>query len=170
MGLIDNAQPQADVLEQARQKFEALVPEGKRDALDRVVTAGKKILYSKDSHAMVEKELAGADPVAAAGTGAADLMGLLVKESRGTMPKEVVAPAMMILLTDVLDYLKQTGRAKGDAADLDTATQSLTAALMKEGGVDESKMRTILDKAQASMKDPAMAAKMKEHMGGQYGA
>lgn len=167
MGMLN--QPQTDVLEQARQKFEEQVPQQYQDALNRVVTAGKKILYSKESHAMVEQELAGDNPVAAAGAGAADLMGMLVKESRGTMPRQVVAPAMMILLTDVLDYLKQTGRAKGDAADLETATQALTDTMMKAAGVSPAQFHAILDKAQGAMSDPAIAAKMREHMGAQNG-
>lgn len=136
-----------DVLEQVRQRTMQQVPEQYQDALQRVVLAGKKVLYSKDSHGLVEEQLSVDDPVAAAGEGAVELLGLLAKESRGTMPKQVAAPAMLILLTDVLDYLKQTGRAKGDAADLDSATRAMTATVMKAAGVSPEGFQQIAAKA-----------------------
>lgn len=146
-----------------RAQVEQQVPEKMRDAYGRVMLAGQKIMYSKETNGAVEQRIKGAgSPAEAAGSGAVELIGILAQNSRGTMPREVAGPAMMGLMAETLDYLQQTGRIKGDAADVDTATKALMDAMMKGAGVDQAGFDQILSKAQESMSNPEIAAKMKE--------
>lgn len=152
-----------DVLAALQDQVASRVPEQYRDAFGRVLTAGRRLMYDKSTHPVIEQQIASAgDPVAAVGTGAAELMGLLIQNSKGTMPKAVIGPAMVALMGEGLDYLRQTGRAKGDAADVDRATQALSEALMGAAGVTPQSFDAVLAKAQDSLADPQVAAKMKE--------
>jgi hypothetical protein len=67
------------------------------------------------------------------------------------------------LLTEILDYMKQTGRIEGTAADLETATRAMSETVMKGSG---GNFDQILSKTSEAMKDPAIAAKMQQHMQG----
>ena len=99
-------------------------------------------------------------------TVALELLGILAHESRGTLPPTLVGPSAVILMTEILDYLKQTGRIKGDAADLETAARALSETMMKGSGVTPEAFDQILGKTQEAMQDPNIAATMQQHMQG----
>ena len=172
MGLIDDgtAAPAVsgnDPITQARSMVEQKVPAAQQDALQRIVLAGQKILYDQQTNTEVEKRLqASKNPAEAAGSGALELLGVLAHESRGTLPQPLVGPAATILMTEILDYLKKTGRIKGDAADLETAARSLSDTMMKASGVTPDTFDQILNKTSEAMNDPNIAAKMQQHMQG----
>lgn len=164
MGLIDEG---SDILAKTRAAFEERVPQEQQDALQRIVLAGKKILYDKTTNTAVEKRLAAAkDPAAAAGSGAVELVGVLARESRGTLPKDLVGPSAAILMTEILDYMKQTGRIEGSPADLEKATRSMAETMMKGSGVSSDQFDQILGKTSEAMNDPKIAAAVQQQMQG----
>jgi len=171
MGLIDDgsaapapATDGGDVIAKTRAAFEQKVPADQQASLQRIILAGQKILYDKTTNSAVEKRLQSSDnPAAAAGAGAAELLSVLMRESRGTLPKALIGPATGVLLTEILDYMKQTGRIEGTAADLETATRAMSETVMKGSG---GNFDQILSKTSEAMKDPAIAAKMQQHMQG----
>jgi hypothetical protein len=174
MGLIDDgsaapapAADGGDVIAKTRAAFEQKVPAEQQDALSRIIMAGKKVLYDEKTNTEVEKRMqASQNPAEAAGSGAVELLGVLAHESRGTLPKALVGPSAAILMTEILDYLKQTGRIEGTAADLETATRAMSEAMMRAAGASPDHLDQILSKTSEAMKDPAIAAKMQQHMQG----
>lgn len=171
MGILDEAAPQAapqgDIISQVRSNFEQRVPQEKQDALQRIVLAGKKILYDKTTNTEVERRMQSAqNPAEAAGSGAVELLGVLAHESRGTLPKDLIAPSVGVLMTEILDYMKQTGRIKGTPEELEAATKALSEAMMRGSGVSEQTFDQILEKAGQAMSDPNIAATMQQHMQG----
>lgn len=173
MGLIDEgtaaAQPApdaagGDVIAKTRAAFEQKVPADQQAALQRIILAGQKILYDKTTNSVVEKRLQSSDnPAEAAGAGAAELLSVLMRESRGTLPKALIGPATGVLLTEILDYMKQTGRIEGSAADLETATRAMSETVMKGSG---NNFDQVLGKTSEAMKDPNIAAQVQQHMQG----
>lgn len=177
MGLIDEAAaapaptPDApaggDLIEQTRSAAEQKVPPEQKEALQRIIVAGQQILYDKTTNSEVEKRMqASKNPAEAAGSGALELLGVLAHESRGTLPQPLIGPAATILMTEILDYMKKTGRIKGDATDLETAARALSDTMMKGSGVTPETFDQILSKTSEAMQDPNIAAKMQQHMQG----
>lgn len=167
MGIIDDGAAAPDPIAQTRAAVEQKVPAEQKDALQRILLAGQRILYDKQTNTEVEKRIQESKtPAEAAGGGALELLGILAHESRGTLPPKLIGPSAIILMTEILDYLKQTGRIKGDAADLETAARALSDTMMKGSGVSPQSFDEIFSKAQSAMQDPNMAAAMQQHMQG----
>ncbi len=164
MGIIDDS---SDPIAQTRAAVEQKVPAEQQDALQRILLAGQRILYDKQTNTEVEKRIQESKtPAEVAGGGALELLGILAHESRGTLPPKLVGPSAIILMTEILDYLKQTGRIKGDAADLETAARALSETMMKASGVTPEAFDQILGKTQEAMQDPNISATMQQHMQG----
>ncbi len=178
MGLIDDtgaapATPDAapapaagggDPISQLRAQFEQKVPDDQKDALQRIVLAGQKVLYDKQTNSAVEQRMQSSkNPADAAGSGAVELLGVLMRESRGTFPKQLIGAAVGVLMTEILDYMKQTGRINGTNEDLAAASKAMMEATLQKSG---SSMDELLGKTSEAMKDPAIAAKMQQHMQG----
>lgn len=175
MGLIDDTgaapapatEPDAggsDSISQLRAQFEQKVPDDQKDALQRIVLAGQKILYDKQTNTAVEQRMQAAkNPAAAAGSGAVELLGVLMRESRGTFPKQLIGPAVGILMTEILDYMKQTGRIDGTNEDFAAASKAMMEATLQKSG---SSMDELLGKTEQAMSDPNIAAKMQQQMQG----
>jgi hypothetical protein len=169
MGIINAAQPASapDLIQQARSAFEQRVPKEQQDILQRIILAGKKVLYDQTTNSEVEKRIQDSPtPAEAAGSGAVELLGVLAHESRGTLPQALIGPSAAVLMTEILDYLKQTGRIKGDAADLEAAAKALSETMMKGSGVTPEGFDQILGKMSQSMQDPKIAAAVQQHMQG----
>ena len=172
MGLIDEttaapapAASGGDLIEKARNAFEQKVPADGQDALQRIALAGKKFLYDDQMNKEVEERIASSsNPAEEAGSGAVEVLGILMKESRGTFPKDLVAPSAGILMLEILDYLKRTGRIEGTADDIDRATRALSNTLLEASGVTPDTFNQILNKTSESMKDPNIAAQMQRYM------
>lgn len=173
MGIIDDtavpdaAPAAADPIQQVRAAVEQQVPADQKDALQRIILAGQRILYDKDTNPEVENRIKESKtPAEAAGGGALELLGILAHESRGTLPPKLVGPSAVILMTELLDYLKQSGRIKGDASDLETAARALSDTMMKGSGVSPQGFDEILGKTSEAMQDPNIASAVQQHMQG----
>lgn len=111
--------------------------------LDRMVLAGKKVMFSEQSHKMFLEQLDAPGTVAQKlGQGVAGLMGLLWQESRQSLPPQLLIPAGMVLVAVAADFLRQGGM---DVTDEDVAggIEALVTALLQAGGVDPEKMAEI---------------------------
>ncbi len=158
MGLIQQGQQtREDVIAKLAQSAAQSVPEKYKDAFERTVLAGKKVMYSDQTHQLMQEALSqGGDPVAAVGKGVMQLMGILSKESRGTLPQEVFMPASLALMADALDYVKQTKGVPVGAPEVERATESFTGALMESAGITPSALQSAMAKTGEVMQDPQM--------------
>jgi len=88
-----------------------------KKALDRVIDAGKKLIFGKDTHDQIMAGLENADESSmpqALSDGAVSVASILYKKSGGTMPGEIIIPAGTVLMALVCDYLSKSGRPMSD--------------------------------------------------------
>jgi hypothetical protein len=111
--------------------------------LQRIVLAGRKVMFSKQSHHMMIEQLQGPGPIAQKlGEGTAGLMALLMQESKNSLPPSLLIPAGMVLLAYAADFLRKSGQKVSDA-DIGEAINVMTSAILHAGGVDADKLAAI---------------------------
>ena len=84
----------------------------KLSALNRILDAGNKLIFGKDTHYQILEDLTDDDDTQLSrelGEGAANLAVLMFKKSGGTMPQELIVPAGVILLARVCEFLSRSG-------------------------------------------------------------
>jgi len=97
-------------------------------------------------------------------------MGMLMQESRNTIPKEVFVPASLALMAEALDYVGQKqGREIGNE-DVDNATKSYADSMMQLSGYTPDMVEQMAGKTQEWMQDPRYAQLIQQRMGGANGA
>lgn len=81
-----------------------------RDSLDRIVIAGQKVMFSKETHkymlSMLDSQGEMSDKL---GIGIVELLGLLFQQSKGNLPPHLAIPAGSILLVKACEYVEKTG-------------------------------------------------------------
>lgn len=79
-------------------------------ALDRVVKAGHELMFGKDTHNKIMDGLEDSQDIGGdLGSGAANMMLLLFKQSGNTIPGDVIIPAGVILLARASEFFKESG-------------------------------------------------------------
>ncbi len=105
-------------------------------ALDRVVAAGMKLLYSPQTRQQLmnglSKKAPPDDVLAIEITGA---MKIMIDVSKGKMPAQVIAPAADILCIDLADFANKSGVMKIDAKTLLSARTKTALGVAKVCGV-----------------------------------
>lgn len=124
----------------------------KHEALDRIVTAGMKVMFGKDTHNLMIEQLDGeGDMVQKTAEGVTKLMVILYQQSNNTMPMDLVVPAASILLAKTYDFLEQSG----DYVSEDDMAQSLkimTKLILREAGADDAQLDQLNAQKQTSPK------------------
>lgn len=122
------------------------MPPELQEAYDRVVLAGMKIMFSKDSHKLMLKELQKPGPVGQKlGQGIAGLMLILVKESNNSIPPAVLIPAGIQLLMQAVDFMRQTDMEKVTNQDIGDGMELMIMTLMEKFGASPEKVQQMLN-------------------------
>lgn len=140
------------------------MPPELQKAYERVVVAGMKIMFSKETHDKAIRAIEGPGPVdKRLATGVAGLVAELFRQSNGTIPQAVLIPAATNLLGQAADFLRKTGQEQVDDKTLASAMHEMINIILDMFGVDPQKMASALD-----MFDKSEAAqKVKQQMGAQ---
>jgi len=148
------------LLEQTRQKIlESVQPQELTQAIEKVVEAGKKILYSPKTRDMVMQELqTEGDIEDVIGSGVAKLTGLVYVEYKKTLPMEVLMPVSMLLMLEVLDFLEQGGKIQVNNDTLAETTQATASAMLQLLGVTPEKLEEYTQQAQGGASQGAQGA------------
>ena len=147
------------LLKQAQTKIESGVQD--RDAYNRIVQAGTKVIYDKATFTELSKEIRQAqDPVTEIAEGMIGILGILYKQSRKTMPIPAMVMAGMSLLLDALDFAEQAGLVKIDKAELNKATTHYLNSLLPKFGLTPDKIDATLGQLGGTIKDPAKMAQI----------
>src|SRR3990167_8756013 len=86
------------------------VPQELQSSLERVVVAGKRILYAPQMKGMIEKQLKEKGPIEKKlADGVLGLIILLESQSKPSLPAKVIIPAAVELLYEVADFLSEAG-------------------------------------------------------------
>lgn len=153
-GIIERtAQPQNgmpfDQTQELERMAQTLGPE-REDAFKRVVMAGKRILYGKETQKMVNEFLETEAPVAEQlGAGIANLVIMIDNQAQGNIPKEVIVPAATVLLFDAADFLKQSGQTI-TVQDIGAAYEIMFYNLFSGYGVPPEQLDMIMDEVAAN--------------------
>lgn len=111
--------------------------------LDRIVLAGRKIMFSPQSHKMMLDQLNGPGTMGSKlGLGVAGLIALLWQESKQSLPPQLLIPAGMILVAVAADFLRQAGQSVTDQ-DIGQGMEAMVTALMHSAGVNADKVAEI---------------------------
>lgn len=108
--------------------------------LQRIVLAGMKVMFDKQTHQMMLDQLEGPGTIAQkVGQGVAGLVALLMQESKNSLPPDMLIPAGMVLVVKAVEFLRESGQEVSDQ-DLGEAMNAMVTALLQAGGVDPDKL------------------------------
>lgn len=145
------------LLLKTEQVVQSKVPPELLKAFQKIILAGSKVMYSKQTSDMLSKEInAKGDPAEVAGSGVAKLMGLLISQSKGTMPMKAAIPAATVLLCEGLSFMEEAGRIKVDKNVLAKAMRALSSGLLQLFGVTPDKLGQMMQKQKQQPQQPPM--------------
>ena len=140
------ARPEGDDLSTKTVTDNIKMPPDLQNAYDRVVTAGMKVMFSKESHQVMLQEIQRPGPLdQRLGKGIAGLMLMLFKESNGSIPPSVIIPAGVKLLMEAVEFLRDSGLEKPTNADIGNGMEIMISTILEKFGVPPDKMAQMLN-------------------------
>ena len=138
--------PEGDDLTTEAVTKDIKMPPELQEAYERVVIAGMKVMFSKESHRAMLQEIQKPGPMdERLGKGIAGLMLMLFKESNETMPPAVIIPAGVNLLMEAVDFLRNSGLAKPTNADIGGGIEIMMATVLDKFGLPPDKLAQMLN-------------------------
>lgn len=117
------------------------MPPELQEAYERVVIAGMKVMFSKQTHKFFIEQLQAEGQMAQKlGQGVAGLVMFLFKESNQTIPQEVLIPAGVRLLTKAADFINQSGKAQVSNQEIGEAMALMIESIMTQFGITPEQM------------------------------
>lgn len=136
------------IIAKVQDSLRAHVPAQYRVAVQKIVMAGMTVMFSPQTHHLLLKGIQNdTDPAHAVAMGVTQLITILFRESKGTMPIPAVAPAAILLCCQALDFMEKSGMVKVTPAIMDSVTQDVIAYLMQKVGLTPEKMSQIAQHA-----------------------
>ena len=130
---------------------ETQLPKQFHEAFARVVQAGMKVIFSKETHEDIVDMLSQneGDIGDMLGNQIASLMAMLYKKSNQTMPGEVIIPAGTYLLAQGAEFLEKVTGEEMSPEMIAQAMQVMIEALMGAFGVEPQKFYSVTEQALA---------------------
>ncbi len=128
------------------ENMRGFMDEKQRNAFDRVVVAGKKMLYAPES-AQVVQNLLMDDEIPMAnklGEGVANLMVMMDNQGNGTIPKEIMIPAGIVVMFEAADYAFEVGFEISET-DLADAMEKLIYGIYAGYQIPAEKVDEVID-------------------------
>lgn len=103
--------------------------------LDRVLAAGNKLLFGKDTHYQIIDSMQGLEGEqlsAAMGDGALALTSVLMEKSGNTLPGDLIAPAVTILMARAAEFVNEAGIANVTDDVLEEALHIFSVKIMDQ--------------------------------------
>lgn len=137
------------LLVKTEQAIRAKVAPDQVKAFDKIILAGLKVLDSEKTHKLVASQLqAQGDPEQIAGAGAAKILGILMNQSKGSMPMKAGIPAATVLLLEAMDRMEELGKIEVTNDTLSEAMQAMSSSLLQMMDVTPQKLEMLMKKAQ----------------------
>lgn len=149
--LIDNQEENTFSIDsnQVESAIKDQVDDRQEKDLDQLLDAGNDLMFGKDTHYQLMDQLQGSKDIGTdLGGGAFSLMAMLIKESGGTIPGDIVLPAGVILLARAAEFLNESGMAQVTDNDFEKATHLFSVQIMNTF-------------------DPEFKSKMQQYAGGE---
>lgn len=164
MSLI-NSKPQNSVLEQAQQKIESQLDPKIMEDYRKVVVSGMRVALDKGPNSIMASLQKSKNPLSDCAIGAINLVLLLRKQSRNTMPMKALVPGAMTLMLQALDFADRTGLLKVGNGELVQATHIFTSHIFKMLNITGPMLQTAAQKIRQITSDPASVEKMQHAAG-----
>jgi hypothetical protein len=137
----NNSEINANVIKQNIQ-----MPPELQEAYERVVIAGMKVMFSKESHDFMLRQLQqGGTLGEKLGKGVAGLLLVLFKQSNETIPPQVIIPAGVELVAQAADFLKEAGMEKPTNDDIGQGIEIMINTILQKFGVSPDQMQQMLN-------------------------
>ena len=119
-----------------RQGLRENVPPPMREAYDKLVAAGIKIMFDKSTHYLMQEQMAADGEISdKLAEGVASLMAMMLKNSKGAFPQQLIIPAGIELMLHAADFAAQGAGEKVDADDMGSAIQKFVFKLFEGAGI-----------------------------------
>lgn len=129
------------------------LPSNLQNAYDRVVLAGMKVMFDKQTHQMMLDEMNKPGAIDdKLSQGIIGLMLMLWKQSNQTMPPQVIIPAAIELLMQAADFVEKSKTAQITDQDISAALQKAVFGIMQEFGIDPDRAMNTMQQAGQSKK------------------
>lgn len=105
------------------------------DDLDQLVQAGHKLIFGKDTHYQILdgfKATEGEQLAMELAQGAIGLTGIIMQESGGTVPPQLIGSAATILMARVAEFLNESGMANVTDEVFEEAMHAYSVKLMAD--------------------------------------
>ena len=133
-------QQEQDLISPEKVQASLALPPNLQEPYQRVVLAGMKVMFSKETHSTMIEELNKPGAMGKKlGEGIAGLMLLLFQQSRKTMPPQLLIPAGTYLLAQAADFAKKSGQPVTNA-DVAQGTTIMINTILPKFGVDPNKL------------------------------
>lgn len=124
-----------------RGQLKSNVPPQMREAYDKVVSAGMKFMFDEKTHKFMQQEIDGPGPVDdKLATGILGLMKMLITQSKGAFPHQLIIPAGIELMLHAADYVAQTGKGEVTPDVMGSAIHKFVIQIFGEAGVPEGQL------------------------------
>ncbi len=130
-----------------------LTPDTKPDYM-KIVVAGMRVALDKGPQGILATLQHSRDPVQDAAVGAINLVMLLRKQSRGTMPPKAIPPAAMTLMLQALDFVDKMRIKRIGPPDLDRATHIFANHLFTLFHITPAMLQGLAVKVHGVTRDP----------------
>lgn len=137
-------QEEAAELTPAGVRGQMQIPPEMQDAYERLVMAGKKVLYSEAMAPQIQQLLQGPGELGEKlGQGVVALLAMLIDKANGTLPPQLIIPAGIELVVEAGNFLKDAGQAvsKDDIAE---GTATLVGEILQRAGVSMDQLPQLL--------------------------
>ena len=129
-----------------------VMPPEMRDAYQRVVVAGKKMMYAPETaeaiHGIIlDDKIPMANKL---GEGVANLVVMMDNQGNGTIPKDVLVPVGVTLMFEAADYLFEVGMEVTEK-DLSDAMEMMVYSIFEAYGVPQAEVDKIIDKLMSDL-------------------
>jgi|TARA_R110000868_G_scaffold246180_2_gene502801 hypothetical protein len=157
---------QNTLLKRVEAQVESQVPPAVRENYMKIVVSGMKYAMKDGANSIIASLKQSKDPLGDSVKGAINIVGLLRKAAKGTMPVNAMIPAAMTLLLQALDFADKTGILKVGQAEVDKATKMFMETILPLLNVPPEKMNAMMQQVHDLMRDPAKMAQLKEQQSG----
>ncbi|HEX8955833.1 MAG TPA: hypothetical protein VF798_06145 [Burkholderiaceae bacterium] len=153
------------LLQQTEQQIVSKLKPQTRQAFAMASHAAAQLFYSPAVQQKIMAKLASTtDPIDNAALGAANLTGVLIKQSGGRMPTQIAVPVATVLLCEILDFLEKAGRVQVTPQALARATQLLGNYVLRMLGLKQDQVHQVLAHGMAQAQNPRQGLQQTQAM------
>lgn len=153
------------LLAQTEEAIEArLTPQNRSDFM-KIVVAGLKTATHGGPNSILARIRQSKDPVNDAALGAVNLVSMMSRQSRGTMPPRAFVPAATVLMLHALDFAQKLGIIKITPELVAEATKKITDYIFRAFRISNADVQKAAAAAHGVTQDPQAWQQAKIHAG-----